>query len=109
MSAMDVPAEGPGVAEAGARTARAVSAPRNARTLGTGGGAVCEDPDGALKNALRRVSIANGATGPGRRPVIADERVLKAGTIVLQVYCPDKLDTYRERIADLKTGHTAGS
>ena len=28
MSAMDVPAEGPGVAEAGARTARAVSAPR---------------------------------------------------------------------------------
>ncbi|MFD9126901.1 hypothetical protein [Kitasatospora sp. NPDC059571] len=77
-----------------------------ARTLGTDGGAACKDPSGSLKNALYRVNLSNGAGGPGQRPIIADARVVEAGAIVLNVYCPDKLDEYRELVDDLDTDHT---
>ncbi|MGW2015863.1 hypothetical protein [Streptomyces sp. NPDC001927] len=84
--------------------------PRNtgniANVLGTDGGPVCEDPNSALKRGLWLVQMANGAAGPGMRPVIADDRVLRAGLEVVEVYCPDKLDEYREKIEDLKTSDT---
>ncbi|WP_405833534.1 MULTISPECIES: hypothetical protein [unclassified Streptomyces] len=84
--------------------------PRNAgniaNVLGTDGGAVCADPNSALKRGLWLIQMANGATGPGMRPVIADGRVLQAGAEVIKVYCPEKLDAYREKIADLKTSDT---
>jgi hypothetical protein len=74
--------------------------------LGTDGGAVCNDPNSALKQGLWLVQMANGAGGPGMRPVIADLRILQAGAEVVKVYCPDKLDAYQSKIDDLKTGNT---
>ncbi|MFJ6783232.1 hypothetical protein [Streptomyces yangpuensis] len=77
-----------------------------AATLGTDGGPVCQDPNSALKRGLWLIQMANGAGGPGMRPVIADGRVLRAGLEVVKVYCPEKLDAYRQKIEDLKTADT---
>ncbi|MER7752847.1 hypothetical protein [Kitasatospora sp. NPDC097643] len=74
-----------------------------ADTLGTDGGAVCNDPVSALKHGLWLVQLANGAGGPGMRPVIADRKVLEAGAEVVKVYCPEKLTEYQKKIDDLKT------
>lgn len=74
-----------------------------ALVLGTGGGAVCKDPNSALKRGLWRIQLANGAGGPGLRPIVADRRSLEAGAAVINVYCPDRLAQYQERISALKT------
>ncbi|MFC8448602.1 hypothetical protein [Kitasatospora sp. NPDC057223] len=74
-----------------------------ANTLGTDGGVVCEDPNSDLRRGLWLVQIANGAGGPGMRPVIADRLILEAGAEVVKVYCPDKLDAYQKKINNLKT------
>ncbi|MFB7025301.1 MULTISPECIES: hypothetical protein [unclassified Streptomyces] len=76
------------------------------RLLGTDGGQVCEAPGNALKTALWKIQQSNGATGPGQRPVISDDKAVEAERIVLKVYCPDKLDEFEEELADLKTDGT---
>ncbi|MFI8105283.1 hypothetical protein [Streptomyces sp. NPDC086023] len=77
------------------------------QTLGTDGGAVCEDPGSALKHGLYRIQqLSNGATGPGMRPVIADSKAVAVERIVLQVYCPDQVDDFDEAVEDLKTDDT---
>lgn len=77
-----------------------------ANTLGTDGGPVCTDPNSALKRGLWLVQLANGAGGPGMRPVIADKRILEAGAEVIKVYCPDRLADYQKKVNDLKTSDT---
>lgn len=74
--------------------------------LGTSGGAVCEHPTGDLNKALWLNNMANGAGGPGMRPVIADQRALAAEAIVISVYCPEHLAQFQDNIQDLKTGTT---
>ncbi|GHG38169.1 hypothetical protein [Streptomyces zaomyceticus] len=75
--------------------------------LGTDGGAVCEDPGSALTTALQRIQqLTNGATGPGMRPIIADTKAIGAERIVLQVYCPEKVDDFDEAVDELKTDDT---
>ncbi|MFE4617727.1 hypothetical protein ACFRJ7_16635 [Streptomyces sp. NPDC056747] len=76
------------------------------RLLGTDGGQVCEDPGSALKTALWKIQQANGATGPGMRPVITDTKAVEVERIVLQVYCPDELDDFDDALDDLKTDDT---
>ncbi|WP_137994585.1 hypothetical protein [Streptomyces vilmorinianum] len=77
------------------------------RLLGMDGGPVCEQPGSALKQALYRIhQLSNGASGPGSRPVIADSKAVAAERIVLQVYCPDKVDEFDEDVDDLKTDET---
>ncbi|MFF9068286.1 hypothetical protein ACF09E_23340 [Streptomyces sp. NPDC014891] len=76
------------------------------RVLGTDGGPVCDDPDNALKTALWKIQQANGATGPGMRPVITDSKAVQAERIVLQVYCPDQVDEFDDTVDDLKTDDT---
>ncbi|MFD0264345.1 hypothetical protein ACFXKJ_40235 [Kitasatospora indigofera] len=77
-----------------------------ANTLGTDGGPICEDPNSSLRRGLWLVQLANGAGGPGMRPVIVDKRILEAGAEVIKVYCPDVLADYQEKINDLKTSDT---
>lgn len=77
-----------------------------ARALGEDGGIVCEDPASALKSALWKINMSNGATGPGQRPVIADRRALQAEALVLKVYCPDTLHRIQEELDDLRTERT---
>ncbi|MEU4063344.1 hypothetical protein AB0F25_13070 [Streptomyces wedmorensis] len=76
------------------------------RLLGTDGGQVCEEPGNALKTALWKIQQANGATGPGMRPVISDSKAVEVERIVLQVYCPDELDDFEDALNDLKTDDT---
>ena len=76
------------------------------RSLGTDGGAVCDNPASALGKAALIDTITNGADFVGRRPVIIDRRILKGEALILQTYCPEKLDDYQSKIDDLKTDNT---
>ena len=76
------------------------------RTLGTDGGNVCEDPGSALKSALWKINVSNGAAFVGQRPVIGDTQALRAEAKILQIYCPEKLDDFQDRLDDLDTDDT---
>ncbi|MEU5663890.1 hypothetical protein [Streptomyces longwoodensis] len=76
------------------------------RSLGTDGGIVCDDPAGALASALWKINVSNGAAFVGQRPVIGDERAVRAEAKILEIYCPHKLDKIQDRIDDLKTDTT---
>jgi hypothetical protein len=77
------------------------------RVLGDDGGATCADPNKALGRATLHTLLANGATGPGARPVIADSRVLQGQLLIIQVYCPEELEDFQEFVNDLKTDTVA--
>jgi hypothetical protein len=79
------------------------------RSFGTDGGAVCENPANALGRALLFDQLGNGASHVGRRPVIADRRVITAGALILETYCPEELEEFRDKFDDLKTDDTIGS
>ena len=65
-------------------------------SLGTDGGAVCENPANALGKAVLNDMLANGAAFVGRRPVIVDGEILLGEALILDTYCPDELPDYRE-------------
>ena len=71
------------------------------RVLGDDGGAICQDPNGALSRAAVLGRLMNGAAGPGMRPVIADNRAVKGELLVIQIYCPDELPSFQEFVNDL--------
>ena len=74
--------------------------------LGTDGGAVCDNPASGFGKALLFDSLTNGGSHVGRRPVIVPRRVLQGEALILQVYCPDKLAAYQDKINQLKTDNT---
>jgi Tfp pilus assembly protein FimT len=76
------------------------------RVLGDDGGAVCDDPGNALRQATLYSMMSNGATGPGMRPVIADTRVVVGQLAVIEVYCPDELEDFKSYVSDLKYDDT---
>jgi hypothetical protein len=76
------------------------------RTLGDDGGAACADPADALRKAVQNDMLTNGASFVGRRPVIVDRRILLGEALILETYCPDELEPYRDRIDQLKTDDT---
>jgi hypothetical protein len=76
------------------------------RTLGDDGGAVCDNPASALGKATLVDQITNGADFVGRRPVIIDRDVLVGELLILQIYCPEHLEDYRDKIDDLKYDNT---
>jgi Tfp pilus assembly protein FimT len=78
------------------------------RVLGDDGGATCQDPNEALSRAALLAQLANGASGPGSRPVIADSRVFQGQLLIIEVYCPDELEDFQEFVDDLKTDDVAG-
>jgi hypothetical protein len=73
------------------------------RSLGTDGGAVCENPGNALGRALLFDNLTNGASFVGRRPVIADTRLLQGELLILDTYCPETVQEFRDKFDDLKT------
>ena len=74
------------------------------RVLGDDGGALCEDPGSSLRKAILFGQLVNGATGPGQRPIVADNRVVKGQLIAIQVYCPNELADFKKSIQDLDFG-----
>ena len=77
------------------------------RVLGDDGGATCANPNKALSRATLLTLLANGATGPGARPVIADSRAVKGQLLIVQIYCPDELEDFQQFVDDLKTDDVA--
>jgi hypothetical protein len=78
------------IAELGAQGLQAPSRDQLARTLGTDGGAVCQSPGGALTTGLQKIAAANGAAGPGMRPVDVANQVVEGERAIITVYCPEK-------------------
>ena len=77
--------------------------------LGDDGGAVCANPNDALSRATLQAQLANGAAGPGARPVITDRKILRGQTLIIQIYCPDELDEFQQYVDDLATDDVVGS
>ena len=83
---------------------------RNAivRVLGDDGGATCANPNDSLSRAILLAQLANGAAGPGARPVISDSRVVRGQLLIIEIYCPDELAEFQKFVNDLKTDDVAG-
>ena len=79
------------------------------RVLGDDGGATCNNPNKALSRATLLTLLANGATGPGARPVIADSRAVQGQLLIIEVYCPDELEDFQQFVDDLKTDDVAAT
>ena len=94
------------LAAAGARTP---DKDQIVRVLGTDGGATCENPNDALSRAVLFTQLANGAAGPGARPVIVDSKALKGQLLIIQIYCPDELNDFKQFVEDLKTDDVASN
>jgi Tfp pilus assembly protein FimT len=90
--------------DAGARTP---DTDQIVRVLGDDGGATCANPNKALSRATLFTLLANGASGPGARPVIADSRAVKGQLLIMKVYCPDELEDFQQFVDDLKTDDVA--
>lgn len=75
------------------------------RTLGDDGGAVCANPNNAFRHAVLNDMLANGAAGPGMRPVIADNLVVRGQVLIMSIYCPDKLPEFTKYADTLKTAN----
>jgi len=79
---------------------------RIVRSLGSDGGAVCENPANALGKGLLKNQLVNGASFVGQRPVIVDRQVLLGEALILKTYCPDELPDFQEVVDDLKVDDT---
>ena len=88
------------IAKMTAAGADAPSRDQVVRVLGDDGGAICEDPGNALRRAALNSLLANGAAGPGQRPVIADSRVIRFELLVIETYCPDELEDFMDHLED---------
>jgi hypothetical protein len=66
--------------------------------LGTDGGLVCDlgkgGSEGALAQAQLQSALANGAGGPGTRPVIATDQAVAGLQQIIKVYCPEKMNGF---------------
>jgi hypothetical protein len=89
-------------AELSAAGMRVPSTDQIARVLGDDGGAICHDPDDALRRSTLYGMLTNGAAGPGQRPVLVDNKILQGQLMIIKVYCPQYLDAFQGVIDDLK-------
>lgn len=69
-------------------------------SLGNDGGAVCENPANALGKAILADQLTNGASHVGRRPVIADSRFVEGELLILQTYCPEEAQEFKDEVVD---------
>ncbi|GAB3085890.1 hypothetical protein [Isoptericola nanjingensis] len=91
------------IAALDAAGARTPSQDQVMRVLADDGGAVCANPNEALSRAAYLAQLANGAGGPGARPVIADSRVVRGQVLIMGIYCPDELAEFQEFTDGLTT------
>jgi hypothetical protein len=73
------------------------------RVLGDDGGAVCANPGSALTRASLYSQLTNGTGGPGQRPVIAADNVVRGELEIIRIYCPEELSSFQKFVDDLKT------
>ena len=63
----------------------------------------CANPNQALSRATLYGLLTNGSGGPGTRPVIVDNKVLRGQLAIIQVYCPDELEEFQQFVDSLQT------
>lgn len=80
-----------------------LSAEQIAEVLGDDGGATCADPNAALSRATLLAGLANGAGGPGTRPVIVESRLLQGQLLIIETYCPEQAEGFRQFVDSLTT------
>ena len=76
------------------------------RSFGNDGGAVCANPANALGQAVMHDMMANGASFVGRRPVIVDRSLIVGEALILETYCPEELQAFRDKFNDFKFDDT---
>jgi amino acid transporter len=74
--------------------------------LGTDGGAVCENPASALGKATLNAVLTNGADFVGLRPVLVDRKILLGELLILQTYCPEQVQPFKDELANLQFAST---
>ncbi|OXM45325.1 hypothetical protein [Amycolatopsis alba] len=74
--------------------ARTPSRDQLVRLLGTDGGSICADPNAAFARATSEGGISGG--GPGTRPVLPVSTLVRGQTLVIEVYCPEKLEGFQQ-------------
>jgi hypothetical protein len=89
--------------------ARAPDRDQIVRVLGDDGGATCANPNDSLSRAILLSQLANGAAGPGARPVIADSRAVQGQLLIIEIYCPDELEDFKQFVDDFKTDDVTGN
>ena len=75
------------------------------RTLGDDGGAVCENAEDGLDGLNKAIlfdQLANGASHVGRRPIVADARAVVGQLLIVDTYCPEQLEKFRDELEDLE-------
>ena len=82
---------------------RAPSTDMLVRVLGDDGGATCADPNEALQRGALYGMLVNGAGGPGIRPIITDNNLVRGQLLIIKVYCPEYLEDFTEFVDDLKS------
>ena len=85
-----------------------LSAQQGAQVLGSDGGATCGDPNAAVSRGLMLSALSNGAGGPGMRPTIVESRLLQGQLLIIETYCPDQADAFREFADSLNTVGSGG-
>jgi hypothetical protein len=80
-----------------------------ARALGDDGGAVCDNADDGLDGLNKAIlfdQLVNGGSHVGRRPIIADDRLVLGQLAIVATYCPEYLEDFGEELEDLKYDDT---
>lgn len=77
-----------------------------ARVLGDDGGAVCANPNEALSRATLFGMMTTGAGGPGERPKIIGNNILRGQLAIISVYCPDELQGFQQFVDSLPSAAT---
>jgi hypothetical protein len=77
--------------------------------LGADGGPLCQLIGSDLGRALLKQQLANGAVGPGLRPVTVDGDLVRRGLIAIRVYCPDQLQAAEDFVAGLDLADVSSS
>jgi hypothetical protein len=70
------------------------------RSLGTDGGAVCKTAGDELGHALLDQQLVAGAGGVGARPIRADSDLLNGELAIIEIYCPQHADAFRDYFQD---------
>ena len=86
-----------------------LTAEQVARVLGDDGGGVCANPNEALSKAVLFDRLANGAAGPGQRPILAEDRLLEGQLLIIETYCPEELEEFQQFVDDLQLTDGNGS
>lgn len=72
---------------------------------GTEGGYACQVDEATLEATVNDM-LAAGSGGVGGRPVLGDSNLVKSTKLMMEVYCPDQLDSVESYLDDLETDDT---